>query len=165
MKLYLSSEEEAKFQRLRELLSHAHPSLDLTEIFTRMLEEALNRHDPIRKEERIQARKNSTHEKPQTKQTQDAAFSRVTDLNTPGSKPKRVPIPAVLRRQVMIRDQGQCQYPTDTAGRKCCSRVYPDLDHILPVSEGGPNTSENLRVVCRAHNRNRKQIEDAESAH
>lgn len=158
LKVYLSAEEEAKLQRLRELLSHAHPSLDLTEIFTRMLDEALNRHDPIRKEERIQARKN-----PQSKPVQDAAFVHVKDLNTPASKPKRVPIPAALRRQILIRDQGRCQYPTPEPGHKCHSRIYPDLDHIRPVSEGGQNTPQNLRVVCRAHNRNRARIESKQT--
>lgn len=65
---------------------------------------------------------------------------------TPGSR--RTKIPAWLRRAVMQRDGLTCGI--------CAESVEPDdvqLDHIIPVSLGGENRLENLRVthsLCNA---------------
>lgn len=37
-----------------------------------------------------------------------------------------------------------CDTPIDIAGKK--------LDHIVPLSQGGPDTMENTMVLCRQHN-------------
>lgn len=56
-------------------------------------------------------------------------------------------IPAATRRFVWKRDRGECQV--------CQTRHGLQLDHIRPFAEGGPNTPENLRLLCGAHNRDR----------
>jgi hypothetical protein len=49
-------------------------------------------------------------------------------------------------------------------GQVCaiCRRNVPDdkveFDHIIPVSRGGPTTSENLRVLCRDCNRKKSDM-------
>ncbi len=45
------------------------------------------------------------------------------------------------------RDNYQCQ--------KCNSRNDLTLDHIQPYSKGGPESYENLRVLCRSCNSKR----------
>jgi hypothetical protein len=68
-------------------------------------------------------------------------------------------IPAQTQRRVFIRNDGACQYPVD-GGRSVCGRTHAvDIDHIRPRSEGGGSEISNLRVLCRAHNRNRQWIE------
>jgi hypothetical protein len=64
----------------------------------------------------------------------------------------RVPIPRALARSVWVRDQGRCTYSDPVSGRLCESTVYLEFDHIQPVSEGGQNRVDNLRLRCRAHN-------------
>lgn len=55
-------------------------------------------------------------------------------------------IPAHVRHTVWLRDQGRCTYPG------CNSKYGLELDHIILFAHGGPNTPENLRLRCRAHN-------------
>lgn len=57
---------------------------------------------------------------------------------------ERVDIPPELRRAVMDRDGNRCQ--------ECGSTVDLTLDHIIPWSYGGPDSYENLRVLCRPCN-------------
>lgn len=57
---------------------------------------------------------------------------------------RRAAIPAELRRRVMARDGHACV--------ECGATDDLALDHIFPWSLGGPDTEENLRVLCRSCN-------------
>jgi hypothetical protein len=46
-----------------------------------------------------------------------------------------------LKRKVLARDEWECQ--------KCGSTDILDVDHITPISEGGPHKLNNLQVLCR----------------
>jgi hypothetical protein len=59
------------------------------------------------------------------------------------SKP-RPPIHAGIRAAVMERDGCRCV--------ECGCRNDLTLDHIVPWSRGGPDTVDNLRVLCRPCN-------------
>jgi len=61
-------------------------------------------------------------------------------------------IPRAIRRLVFERDGAQCSFIGET-GQRCCCRGALELDHITPLSRGGPSDPANLRVLCRAHNR------------
>ncbi len=56
-----------------------------------------------------------------------------------------------LRRSVWRRDRA-CQYVDPITGRHCNSRFKLELDHHVPFSKGGKTTTDNLRLLCRAHN-------------
>ena len=53
-----------------------------------------------------------------------------------------------LRRAIEVRDR-HCQHPSgcDAPASQC------DVDHIVPVSEGGVTSQFNGRLECRPHNR------------
>ena len=64
-------------------------------------------------------------------------------------------IPAAVRREVWRRDQGCCSYVDRHTGRRCGSRLFLELDHIVPVARGGGAEPANLRLRCAAHHRYR----------
>lgn len=61
-----------------------------------------------------------------------------------GGSTGRPHIPTRIRRAVMERDGRRC--------KECASPDDLSLDHIIPFSLGGPDTEENLRVLCRPCN-------------
>lgn len=59
---------------------------------------------------------------------------------SPFKPPKRPWIPISIRHSVMERDGYACVF--------CGSTQELSLDHITRVREGGPDTIDNLRVLC-----------------
>lgn len=62
---------------------------------------------------------------------------------------ERRDIPDELVRQIIDRDE---------VCRRCGSHEDLQLDHIIPVSRGGNDTEENLRLLCGACNRKRGDL-------
>jgi hypothetical protein len=62
-----------------------------------------------------------------------------------------VSIPAVVKREVWIRDGGRCRWPTADGG-VCGSTCRVQFDHIHPRARGGKSTVANLRLLCATHN-------------
>jgi hypothetical protein len=60
-------------------------------------------------------------------------------------------IPAHVKREVMKRDGGRCQFRLASSEICGCTR-YLQFDHIEPRALGGLSTVANLRLRCRAHN-------------
>ncbi len=56
------------------------------------------------------------------------------------------------RVRVLKRANGQCEFVSESTGRRCTAREHLELDHIKPLSLGGTDDEENLRVLCREHN-------------
>lgn len=56
------------------------------------------------------------------------------------------------RRSVFIKAHEQCEYRDPVSGRRCDSTHQLEIDHIRPVALGGDDSSDNLRLLCRAHN-------------
>ncbi len=53
-------------------------------------------------------------------------------------------IPPVNRREVFRRDHGSCQY--------CGTTRHLTLDHVVPLSKGGPHSWTNVVTACEACN-------------
>ena len=60
-------------------------------------------------------------------------------------------VPAKVKRAVMKRDEGRCQWPTHD-GSICGATVKLEVDHIQPRGKGGPSTVANCRILCKPHN-------------
>ena len=61
-------------------------------------------------------------------------------------------IPPAIRHAVAERDGYQCVFCGED-GHRCGSRDWLEFDHIVPKALGGETTVENLRLLCRTHNR------------
>lgn len=69
---------------------------------------------------------------------------RAAKIALRGGRINRTPIPIEVRAFVLERDEHRC--------RRCGSENDLTLDHIHPWSIGGPDTADNLQVLCRPCN-------------
>ena len=60
-------------------------------------------------------------------------------------------VPARVKREVVKRDEGKCQWKMADGG-VCGATVRLEVDHVVPRGRGGPSTVENCRILCRSHN-------------
>ena len=60
-------------------------------------------------------------------------------------------IPSAVAREVYVRDEGRSTFCSEE-GRRCGSREFLQLDHVVPWAAQGPPTVDNLRLRCRGHN-------------
>ena len=90
----------------------------------------------------------------------EPAAAATHDRDLPRSARRRT-IPATVRRFVWQRDQGRCCYRDPITGRRCNSSHLLQIDHLLPVAQGGGADPGNLRLACFAHHRLRHRDESA----
>ncbi|HVK60677.1 MAG TPA: HNH endonuclease signature motif containing protein [Bdellovibrionales bacterium] len=129
----MNEEQVQILQRIKELLSHSHPGATVAEIFEMVGREFIQRHDPMLKEPRVQSRDKKS----------------VSAAETNG---RRIYLSIDLKRQIWRRDEARCTYCDPATGKRCGARFGLEIDHILPLAQGGSNDARNLRVLCRAHN-------------
>lgn len=60
-------------------------------------------------------------------------------------------VPAEVRRQVWLRDHGQCAF-VSLSGRRCRERTFLEFHNVEAFALGGPTTVENLSLRRREHN-------------
>jgi 5-methylcytosine-specific restriction endonuclease McrA len=123
-------------EELKALLSHGIPKGDLMAVLREAVQCALEKH-----------RKRKGAAEPSRKRKSPAAAKAVKKTVC-----GRQPISAAVRREVWKRDEGRCTW-RGPDGQCCGSTWQVELDHIRPAALGGPSTVENLRVLCKSHNR------------
>jgi hypothetical protein len=64
---------------------------------------------------------------------------------------RKAGVPAKVKREVVRRDGGRCQWPL-AGGGVCGSTARLEVDHVVPRGRGGADTVENTRLLCRTHN-------------
>ena len=84
-----------------------------------------------------------------------AAHTTRDSVHSSHQSPPRRHIPAAVRRHVWLRDGGRCCYRDPLTGRRCTSSHLLQIDHLLPVAEGGGPEPFNLQLACAAHHRMR----------
>ena len=117
-----------KLRRAQELMGHTTKPGDIAAVLDRALEALIIQ---------LEKQKLAATEKPRTH------LSTSTD-------PRR--IPAYVKRAVRARDGDRCAHVASD-GLRCEARSPLEFDHILPVARGGKATIDNVRQLCRTHNR------------
>ena len=84
-----------------------------------------------------------------------AAHTPREPVHSRRQSPRRRHIPAAVRRHIWQRDGGRCCYRDPLTGRRCTSAHLLQIDHLLPVAEGGGPEPSNLALRCFAHHRMR----------
>jgi hypothetical protein len=77
------------------------------------------------------------------------------DFDRSKSSPRsgaRSHLPRETLRRLVERDEPCCSFVSED-GTRCEARAFIEIDHRQPWAKGGPDTLENLRWLCRAHNR------------
>jgi hypothetical protein len=126
LQVTISGDAQRKLRRAQDLMRHSVPSGDLAPIIERAIDLLLK----------------------DLERTRVAAVARprAAKAATLGSRH----IPAVVRRAVWRRDQGQCAFAG--AGRRCEETAFLEFHHVRPFEAGGEPTVENIELRCRAHN-------------
>lgn len=62
------------------------------------------------------------------------------------------------RRAVVERDGLRCSWRGPDGGR-CEARAWLEYDHVHPRGKGGSSSVENMRLLCRPHNRRAAELE------
>lgn len=120
-----------KLKRIRELDAQVSAGASYQDLFHRLADLALKKLDPLSKPKTVTPPAESG---PVKKQMDNPRF-----------------IPVALKRAVWRRDKSQCSY-ISSDGRRCLSKYGLEIDHQVPVAQGGKATYDNLRLLCRAHN-------------
>jgi 5-methylcytosine-specific restriction endonuclease McrA len=118
-------------ETLKNLLGHEIPNGDLAEVLREAIRCGIEKHGKRRGAVRPER-------------------TRRTPPPNPSDDPRA--IPAELRRQVFERDGGRCTWVGDDE-RRCGSRFQLEIDHVTPPRFGGKATLDDLRILCKAHNR------------
>jgi hypothetical protein len=118
-----------KLERAQALSRHRNPSGDLAVVFGMALD-ALN--------EKLEREK-------------FAATSRARAKRARKENADPHYVPNNVKREVHARDGEQCTFVSDS-GERCTARAFLELDHCTPVALGGKPTTDEMRILCRAHN-------------
>ncbi len=127
VRMSITGPEHELLREAAALLGHAVPSGDPAEIYAKAMQHYL----ALLKKQRFGVKPGA------------AISARV---------PRGRGIPKQLRRFVWERDGGCCTF-VGTGGHRCAETMRVEIDHIIPVAEGGLTTPDNLRVLCSTHNR------------
>lgn len=129
LQLTASAELRDKIERARALLRHRNPNGELAVVIEYAVDALLKQ---------LGRERWAETERPQRMKSE--------------ARTESAHVPNAVRRAVFERDGERCTF-TSPDGRRCESREFLEIDHIESRARGGPPTVENLRVLCRAHNR------------
>ncbi len=59
----------------------------------------------------------------------------------------------VLRSRTLERAKGACEYCASQGFQMTDGRIYLETHHVVPLSEGGTDTQDNLVALCANHHR------------
>jgi hypothetical protein len=150
VRLGISKAAQEKWRRIQDLESQrtARPA-SLEDTLETLLEVYLETKDPVRRATRVMKRKNA------------APASVTCHVIQQKWSENQKPVPAAVKHQVMLRDEGQCAH-LNLQGERCENRRWIDIHHVRPRSLGGPNTLENLITLCSAHHKTEHHMWSAE---
>lgn len=165
LEVTLSGEQKQKLEYARGLLGHAEASGDLARVLERGLDLLIAKLER-RRFGSLSANRAPTREgkgPTSSPAPQELAARPVPQLAASPAPEAPQPlreedhdvrphIPMEVRRQVVARDGACCAFVGER-GHRCGAREQLEFHHKLAWARGGPDTAENLQLLCRAHNR------------
>ena len=164
LKLTLTKSQFALLERAREVLAAAGSVPTDAEIFMKALGDLLTKRDPMRRAERAAAKHgpkgsdvgSRTNNVENAVENNGAAVPPTVGDQTIAAARQRPDIvgryiPAAVRHQVWLRDQGQCTH-MHPDGSRCQEKMMIEFDHIDLYCRGGEHSASNLQLKCRLHN-------------
>jgi hypothetical protein len=169
LQLAISEEVKRKLEAAQELLSHANAEGDLAVVLERALDALIGQLRGRRFGARAQRKLPSLGRGANQRAVLELppADADANEKANVSAGRRRAHISAMVRRQVAVRDGERCAFVGED-GHRCECRRFLELHHKLAWGLGGPDTVDNLQLLCRAHNRllaerdfGRAQIESA----
>ena len=136
-----SAEFMTLFEEVKTLLTRTGEKMTIAEVLQVALTECRDRHSPSARQKRREAKKGAA--------TPDSRRRECSDSSRH--------IPADIKDEVFVRDDGRCSYVAHD-GTRCASTTGLQIDHIRPFAMGGGHDLANLRLLCAAHNRRAAEI-------
>jgi hypothetical protein len=128
LKVTLSSQTRDKLRQAQDLLRHAVPSGDTSEILDRALTLLLAA---------VARGKFAMTDRPRESRKVASSSRHIS---------------AEVRRAVGLRDGQRCAF-VSRGGRRCSARGPLEFHHVKPYAAGGGPTVDNIELRCAAHNR------------
>jgi 5-methylcytosine-specific restriction endonuclease McrA len=156
LQLNTTPQLKEKLELARDLMSHANPSGDLAVVVERALDLLISnlnkqRFGELASRRRLTPLPSASHANSEAGATQLEVLADETPR-------KRRHIRNEVRRQLIARD-GLCCTFTSEAGQRCLARAFLQIHHAHAWSKGGPDTLDNLRLLCASHNRLLAELE------
>ncbi len=148
LNLGLAEEVYKKLKRVQDLEAQRQSKVvNLEETLKTMIDLYLEKKDPVEK-----ARRNINASAPVPGHVDNFGTShseiKNSEKNKSGTeKKRRILIPMQLRHQINLRDQGKCSH------ENCDQQRWLEIHHVIPVSQGGQNTLDNLKTLCSGHHK------------
>jgi 5-methylcytosine-specific restriction endonuclease McrA len=142
LEMTLTKLQNEMLKKVKSLMSHVNPNASTAEVFEYLANDYLKRKDPLY----------LTSHKPKTASATEVPARYKPSLQMQMASKRRKTISASVKRAVWQRDHGMCQHKNQTTGNICGSDHLLEFDHIKRLSYGGDDTSQNLRLLCKAHN-------------
>ncbi len=143
LRAMIKEETPGTLKRLQDLLSHQN--LSLGDIIDKALEITLKELDPLEKKA-VQKRQN-----PKESQSQDQGELKEQSKSLSAPKVTRY-IPQKIKHAVWAKAEGRCEYVDALTQKKCNSTHRFQIEHIVPLAQGGLTHLANLRLYCHSHN-------------
>ena len=158
------AELRALIERVRALASHRLPNGDLAALMKLMAESFVRQEEKRRFGIGARPRRAKTEtETTLVRSTEREAPPGGVEVSSEASKPRKHEVrggqagkrgrylAVAVRRETHDRDRSQCSF-VSAEGRRCTARAFLEFDHIEPFARLGAADTENIRLLCKAHN-------------
>ena len=155
IKIVVDEETMAVLGRLKELLSHKMPDATYAQLLDYLAREKVG----ALERKRMGASLEELERQPPTltptigvthPKCSEVPRAEVNSASGSGPTPRKY-IPVADQRWVMGRAKGQCE-SIRKDGSRCTGRWKLEIDHIIPLANGGTHHRSNLRATCRSCN-------------
>lgn len=133
-----------KIKKLKGLLAHKSPSMNLAELFEHLCDLGLEKYSQVEAAKLVANKAPSSVEAVGFTTTPAAPRKRRVKSVCISHKAGQAISRAEIRRQVFIRADEKCE--------NCRSQYALEVDHIIPRAFGGKDEANNLRLLCRSCN-------------